>query len=277
MAEKSASRTALGTACMRAAHQLLDAPPLILEDPLAVRLLGPGAEKHIRETAASFREKNRLHLRSHVVLRSRFAEDRLARAVSRGVGQYLVLGAGFDTFALRNPAWAAGLRLWEVDHAGTQARKRELIAAAGLSLPAAATLAAVDFERETLAQSLARHGVSKDTPAFFSWLGVTMYLGQEAIVAVLSAVASFPPGSEIVLTFAPPPGDQPSHYDQRSAGLGEPWISYFTPEEMTDLLRATGFGQVELLTPDQAKERYYASRPDDLPPPFQTNMVAAIL
>jgi len=124
MSDRNASRTALGTAYLRAAHQLLDAPPRILEDPLAVTLLGPAAAQRISDTRGSYQTPERLLLRAHVVLRSRFAEDRLAAAVHRGVTQYILLGAGFDTFALRQPPWARPLRICEVDHAGTQYTKR---------------------------------------------------------------------------------------------------------------------------------------------------------
>jgi methyltransferase (TIGR00027 family) len=124
MSQKTASRTALATAHMRAAHQLLDPPPRILEDPVAVAVLGPGAEQRIRQVAARSQAPEGRALRAHMVLRSRFAEDRLAMAVSRGVTQYVILGAGFDTFAVRQPAWAQQLRILEVDHAGTQELKR---------------------------------------------------------------------------------------------------------------------------------------------------------
>ena len=124
MSQKTASRTALATAYMRAAHQLLDPPPRILEDPAAIAVLGPGAEQVIRESAARSQAPESRALRAHMVLRSRFAEDRLAAAVGRGVTQYVILGAGFDTFAVRQPAWAQQLRILEVDHAGTQELKR---------------------------------------------------------------------------------------------------------------------------------------------------------
>jgi O-methyltransferase involved in polyketide biosynthesis len=116
MNDQKASRTALGTAHLRAAHQLLDAAPRILEDSIAVRLLGEGAGQKICESAEHYRNPAAAGLRSHVVLRSRFAEDRLAAAVPKGVKQYVILGAGFDTFAFRQPDWAKSLKIFEIDH-----------------------------------------------------------------------------------------------------------------------------------------------------------------
>ena len=276
MPDRNASRTALGTAYMRAVHQLFDAPPRILEDPLVVRLLGPAALQRITNMADSYQTPERRALRAHVVLRSRFAEDRLAAAVLRGVTQYVVLGAGFDTFALRQPAWAQALKILEVDHGETQHMKRSRLAAAGLTMPANAGLANIDFEHESLCDGLLRYHVSLDEPTFFSWLGVTMYLKEDAIDAVLRSVVAFPAGSEMVLTFAPP-GDSPSPFDQRAASLGEPWVSYFEPDVLEAKLRGAGFSKVEFLSPAEAEARYFRQRPADLPVPKRTNVLSAML
>jgi methyltransferase (TIGR00027 family) len=260
---------------MRAAHQLLDAPPRILEDPLAVRLLGPTAVQRINATMERYQTPERRALRAHVVLRSRFAEDQLAVAVHRGVTQYILLGAGFETFALRQPVWALPLRILEVDHEGTQTLKRTQLAAAGLTMPENATFATIDFEHETLRDGLLRYQVSLDEPTFFAWLGVTMYLKEDAIDAVLRSVAAFPAGSEITLTYAPPLGDSPSPFDRRAASLGESWVSYFTADALEAKLRGVGFSNVEFLSPAEAEARYFRDRPHDLPVPTRTHIVWA--
>jgi methyltransferase (TIGR00027 family) len=274
MSQKTASRTALATAYMRATHQLLDPPPRVLEDPAAVAVLGPGAEQSIRESAARSQTPENRALRAHMVLRSRFAEDRLAAAVGRGVTQYVILGAGFDTFAVRQPAWARNLHILEVDHAGTQQLKRSHLAAAGLAVPPNAGFATIDFERESLRDGLLRHSISPAQRTFFSWLGVTMYLREDAIDAVLRSVAEFPAGSEIVLTFASA-SNTPQDVAERAAEAGEPWLSFFEPEEMQDKLRGVGFTSVELLTPLVAKSRYFDA-PTSLPTPVRTTIVAAV-
>ena len=276
MSEHHPSRTALSTAYLRAAHQLLDAVPHILEDPVAVSLLGPGAAQRILDAVESYQAPQRRALRAQIVLRSRFAEDRLAASVQRGVGQYVLLGAGFDTFVLRQPPWAQTLQIFEVDQPATQSQKRAMTAAAGLAVPENAYFVPIDFEREPLSAGLARSPLRLDEPAFFSWLGVTMYLREEAIDAVLASVAAFPQGSEIVLTFVSLHGGSRSPFDLSAALAGEPWLSYFTPEEIEHMLRRAGFAQVEFLTPAEAEVRYFRTRPNDLPVPRQTHIVSAV-
>ena len=277
MSDYKASRTAIGTAYLRAAHQLLDAQPRILDDPVALSLLGPGALQLIKNKANDYRTPESLALRTHIVLRSRFAEDRLAAAVLCGVAQYVILGAGFDTFALRQPSWAQALKIYEVDHPKTQAVKRSHLASAGFAMPENAVFADIDFEQQSLYDGLLRHHISMDEPTFFSWLGVTMYLKEDAIDAVLRSVAMFPTGSEIVLTFVPPPGDSPSPLARIVASLGEPWVSYFEPDTLEAKMRVAGFSKVAFLSSAEAEARYFRQRPGDLPVPKQTYILHAVL
>lgn len=281
MAERSSSRTALAVAWLRAAHQVLEAAPRILEDPVAPRLLGPDAESAIRTGMEPFQNRAARGLRSHVVLRSRHAEEQLQVAVQRGARQYAVLGAGYDTFALRQPPWAQALRIFEVDHPGSQADKRRRIAEAGLQAPANLVFAAVDFEHESLLDGLRRHGVDTAQPTFFSWLGVTMYLSKDAVAATLRATAAFAPGSGIVLTYAAPRGHDAgsdaaqAELAQRAARVGEPWQSWYEPQEIESALREAGYREVDFLTLEQARARYYDSRPADLPAPSRVSIVSA--
>jgi len=259
---------------MRAAHQLLDAPPRILDDSVIVTLLGKQVTERIHQTRDAYQAPERLALRAHVVLRSRFAEDRLASAVQRGVTQYIILGAGLDTFALRQPDWAQRMRIVEVDHAATQGTKRDLLKRAGLAIPTNVQLASVDFEHETLREGLMRHKVSFTEPAFFSWLGVTMYLNEAAIDSVLQTIAEFPATSEVVLTFARADGPQ-SPFDSRAAEVGEQWLSYFTPDSIGAKLRGFGFSLVEFLTPSEAEAKYFRDNENSLPVPRRTNILSA--
>lgn len=289
MADRTSSTTAVGVAWLRAAHQLLDARPLLLDDPVALPILGDGAEWRIRLGAARFDAPGARALRSHVVLRSRYAEDRLAAAVARGVRQYLVLGAGLDTFAYRAPAWARDVRVVEVDQPASQADKQARLAAAGITVPDTVAFAAVDFERETLADGLRRCGVRLDVPTVCAWLGVTMYLTEAAVDATFRTVAGLPAGSEVVFTFAQPRSAAPPDDEaadpaargptlaERAAAVGEPWQSYFTPEALAARLPALGYGAVHFLTPDEAVARYYAGRPDALPPPRRTSIAVAVV
>ena len=261
---------------MCAAHQILDAPPRILDDPIIETLLGRKAIDRISNASGEYQTPERLALRAHVVLRSRYCEDRLRAAVERGATQYVILGAGLDTFAYRQPPWAGGLKICEVDHPSTQDVKKGLLKLAGLWLPGNVALVAVDFEGETLREGLMRHGVLFDEPTLFSWLGVTMYLSQAAIDSVLHTIAGFPSGSEVVLTFAR--SDLPrSPFDRRSAELGEHWISYFTPDSIEARIRAHGFSTVELLEPEQAESTYFRGSASHLPVPRHTSIVSARL
>ena len=143
-------------------------------------------------------------------------------------------------------------------------------------MPENAHFATIDFEHESLRDGLQRFPISLDEPTFFSWLGVTMYLNEDAIDGVLRSVAAFPVGSEIVLTFALPPDDARSPFDQRATRLGEPWISYFEPDALEAKLRGAGFSTVEFLSPSEAEARYFRQRPKDLPVPTRTNIVCAV-
>jgi methyltransferase (TIGR00027 family) len=271
-AARDASRTALGVAALRAAHQVLDQQPLILEDPVAIRLLDPGALQHIRGKEAELQGPSARGLRSHVVLRSRFTEDHLRERAEAGVSQYVILGAGLDTFAYRQPSWARGLSVFEVDHPATQEAKRMRLHAGGLECPPNLAFAPVDFESSSLREGLQAAGLDFTRPAFFSWLGVTMYLTEEAIDATLRFAAAFPAGSGMVLTFAQPEG---SGLADLAAAAGEPWITRFTPLGMETKLRETGFSRVAFLEPEEAAARYYQDRSDGLPPPRRISTALA--
>ncbi|MEE3623073.1 SAM-dependent methyltransferase [Nitrospirillum sp. BR 11752] len=262
------SRTALAVAGLRAAHQIMDGP-VVFADPVALPILGPGAEARIRSDEARLNTPTVRFLRASVVARSRFAEDTLAAAVADGVRQYVVLGAGLDTFAYRNPY--PDLRVFEVDHPATQAWKRDTLAVAGILPPSSVNYAGVDFERDTLAEGLARAGFDRSRPAFVAWLGVAIYLTRDAILDTLRAVAALPLGSGIVFDYSLPP-DTLSEKQRaafqamadRAAAEGEPWRSFFTPETLAADLRALGFGTVRDVGPAELNPWYFAGRADGL-------------
>jgi methyltransferase (TIGR00027 family) len=268
MDEGRPSVTAQSTATLRAAHQILD-HPRILDDPLALRIIGTRAESAVR--ANPQRDARLATLRAFVALRSRYAEDELARAVERGVRQYVVLGAGLDTFAYRSPYPGSRLRVFEVDHPATQSWKRTRLHEAGIENPDSLTFAPIDFEKETLADGLRRAGFKADEPAFFSLLGVVVYLTKDAVMQTLKFVASLPAGSEIVFDYALPSSALSESeratrevMARRVAALGEPWITYFDPPVLASELRHMGFTHVEDVGPAEAHERYFKDRQDGL-------------
>ncbi|MGW6117972.1 class I SAM-dependent methyltransferase [Nocardia sp. NPDC055165] len=245
------SRTALITAYARAYHQVVDRP-LIFTDPLAARLLGVTAEElaelgtpttdHLGD-GASDRPR-----RLFFATRARFAEDVVAAAVAAGVRQVVVLGAGLDTFAYRNPF--PDLRVFEVDHPATQAWKRERLTAAGIDRPETLAFVPVDFETQTLAAGLASTGFTRTEPAVFVWLGVVFYLTPNAAHTTLEYIAGQAQPVEVVFDYLQPANtDEDSAHQQaradRLADVGEPVYSYFTPDDIAAQLRALGFTSLE--------------------------------
>jgi methyltransferase (TIGR00027 family) len=217
---------------LRAAHQLIDDSPRILDDPVAVQLLDPETRQRISLPGSRVATAEARTLRAHVVIRSRFAEDCLADAAGRGVQQYLLLGAGYDTFAYRQPAWAHSLRIFEVDHPASQDAKRKRLEQCSIAIPTNLTYAPIDFEVDTLAAGLARAGFDPQLPTFVSCLGVLMYLTQQAAYSVFDFVHTLTPASEIVATFHSVRRDAPttdSPLGQSAGAAGEPWLSHFDP------------------------------------------------
>jgi methyltransferase (TIGR00027 family) len=258
MNERQPSRTALGAAGYRAAHQLLEGGK-VFTDPLARTILGEAADAIIAGLSA---EPAQQPIRIFMAARSRFAEDCLGEAVSRGVRQAVVLGAGLDTFSLRNPYSALGLRVFEVDHPATQAWKLRRLTEVGLAIPTSLRFAAVDFESGGLSRGLIDAGFKPDCPAFFIWLGVVPYLGRSAIAATLRYVASVPE-SEVVFDYSEPLENYPPErraeiiaVGARAAESGEPWLSHFDPGEIAQELNGYGFEDLEDLGMAQIAVRY---------------------
>jgi methyltransferase (TIGR00027 family) len=247
----------------RAAHQLLDSPPMF-HDPLAVAIAGPG---NANEPQSSFSRA----LRAFIAARSRYAEDHLATAVERGVRQYVVLGAGLDTFAYRNPLRSSGLHVFEVDHPATQEWKRARLKEAGIEIPEEMTFAAVNFETHALDARLQDAGFRPTETAFFSWLGVTPYLSRPAFDATIHFIAGMPAGSGIAFDFAVErallsPAQQLAldALAERVARAGEPFQLFFDPAALVSDLVRLGFGDIEDLAADQINARYFSGRSDGL-------------
>lgn len=258
------SRTALAAAGHRAAHQVLE-EGRFFRDPLALRIFGPDAEAMIQAAAE---DPSRRRMRIFIAVRTRFAEDSLARAVARGVSQLVVLGAGLDTFAYRSP-FGDRLRVFEVDHPATQAWKRGRLDAGGIAIPKWLTFAPVDFEMQTLAEGLAATGFDPERAAFFTWLGVVPYLTEQAIFATLGFIGGLRGGSHVVFDYSNPPESLPpearAFHDARAARvaeLGESWISYFVPAMLHARLAELGFAEIDDLNPRHIAARYYPDLPN---------------
>lgn len=273
MKEGQPSRTAQLVAIRRAAHQLLD-KPRVFDDPLALCVIGRESALALHAGQNQYQSEDprvSLHLRAFVAARSRYAEDELALAVERGVRQYVILGAGLDTFAYRNPYPERALRVFEVDHPATQAWKRARLEEAGISLPVDLTFAPVDFEGQKLADGLQDAGYDPRLSAFFSWLGVTPYLTTEAVMTMLRFIASTPIGSGVIFDYtilaSLLPTDQLFIFDalvKRVDWVREPWQTFFDPAELVENLLAMGFGHVEDIGPAEINAKYFKDRTDEL-------------
>lgn len=258
------SRTALKVAIRRAAHQLADDPP-VLVDPIAVRLIGDEYKRDMERA----RHRVARDFRAYLASRSRYAEDRLAEVVARGVRQYVVLGAGLDTFAYRNP-WP-DLRVFEVDYPATQEWKRGLLAEAAIAEPENLTFAPVDFEKKTLLDGLTEAGFDRAQPTYFSWLGVTPYLTMGAFRATLEVLATFSSGSAVTFDYSfPPTSLSPARQAiytrlaRKLAESGESMRLFFAPTEIDAEMGRCGFKIWEQVGAVQLNEMYFRGRADGL-------------
>jgi len=266
MEEAVPSRTALRVALRRAAHQIVDFP-LVFDDPIAVPILGEEFAEELRRTPVRPDRPFSVALRAFMVARSRYAEDNLRRAVAAGVRQYVLLGAGLDTFAYRNP-WPE-LRVFEVDHPATQQWKHQLLATSRIAIPANLAYVAVDFERQSLSQRLAQSGFDPTAAAFFAWLGVVPYLTPQAFRVTVEFIRSQAAGSGVTLDYgqpreALPPQERWAHDSlaSRVQQAGEPFQLFFTPNTIGAEFAA--FRSIEDIGSAEINARYFSGRDDQL-------------
>jgi methyltransferase (TIGR00027 family) len=259
--------TAVRVALWRALHVEVDPPPHVLEDEIGLKLAAPDEGWRRRpdmdpHTTSLFR--------ASIVARARFIEDLVVEQAKHGVSQYVILGAGLDTFAQRRPEIASGLTVFEVDQPSTQAWKRQRLVELGFGIPEWLRLVPVDFEAgQSLWERLAASGFDAGRPAIIATTGVSMYLTKGAIAAMLRPIAALAPGSTLALTFLLPleladpavrPGFQMSEKGARASGT--PFISFFAPAEMLALAREAGFRDVQHVPATTLAQRYFAGRTD---------------
>lgn len=278
------SQTSLATAAARAAHLIVDEPPWLFRDPMAGVLLGKQADRLLSQHRTAPARPALAALRALVTCRARYTEDALAAAVERGIDQYVVLGAGLDTFAYRSPL-ARRVRVFEVDHPATQGWKRHLLSASEVPLPDELAFVPVDLRlREPLVDRLAAGGFDPCRPAFVSWLGVVPYLEWSAVAGTLAAVAALAAGTELVVEYVVPRG-RLDRTDQRvfdacmlaATVAGEPWLSLTEPQRMATALRSRGFGPVLHVPQDQMVDADLWQRGDVLRPTGLTAIAYATL
>jgi methyltransferase (TIGR00027 family) len=274
--------TAVRVALWRAMHVQVDPPPHVLDDETGLRLAAPDDDWRLRPDMDSLGTSR---IRASVVARARFIEDLVAEQAGRGVGQYLILGAGLDTFAQRRPEIASGLRVFEVDQPGPQAWKRQRLIELGFGIPDWLRLVPADFEAGwSWWERLTGAGFDPGQPAVVVSAGVTMYLTREAITETLRRLASLAPGSTLAMTFMLPlelvePAERRGReMTERSArASGTPFLSFFAPAEMLALAREAGFMQVRHVAATSLTERYFAGRADGLRPSSAEELLVATI
>ena len=264
--------TAVRVALWRALHVQVDPPPHLLEDEIGLALAAPDEGWRQRPDMDPHFTRS---FRAAIVARARFIEDLVAEQAGRGIGQYVILGAGLDSFAQRRPAIASRLTVFEVDRPGPQAWKRQRLIQLGFGVPDRLRLVPVDFEAgDGWRQRLAAAGFDAAAPAVLASSGVSMYLTKEATLAMLRQVAALAPNSTLAMTFLMPleladpavrPGLELAAKGARTSGT--PFISFFTPDELLALARDAGFREARHVSAAMLAERYFAGRADGLRPP----------
>ena len=263
--DRLASKTALGVAQLQAAHQFLDGEPKIVADTVILRLLGTEAVEQLKSFFATSDGPLRRGLRGDVVWRTRQTEERLAQAVRHGIRQFVILGAGLETFAYRQPDWAASLNIYEVDHPASQDDKRRMLQAASIAVPENLQFVAADFEEASLNEALRASTLDFAAPTLFSCLGVLVYLTPPAVDAIFDFVADFPTGSTMIFTYSKPE-NAASGLAARLSTLGEPLLTHLDPSAFPAELQAKGFSSVTLLSLEEGDEAYFRARSDGLHP-----------
>ena len=277
---RAPDNTAVRVALWRALHVQFDPPPHVLEDEIGLRLAGP-EEGWRRRPDMDPQLTSRA--RASIVARARFIEDLVVERSGRGVDQYVILGAGLDTFAQRRPEIASGLTIFEVDQPGAQAWKAERLIELGFGIPEWLRLVPVDFEAGgSWWERLAAAGFDADRPAVVAAAGVAMYLSRDTVTATLRQIASLAPGSTLAMTFMLPLDlVEPEEHALREAtekgarAAGTPIISFFSPAEMLTLAREAGFREARHVSAAALTELYFAGRTDGLRPSSSEELLVA--
>lgn len=268
---KIPDHTAVRVALWRALHVQLDAKPHILEDEVGLQLAAP--DSHWKERPDMHPEGTKGY-RAGIVARARLIEDLVAEQSSRGVHQYVILGAGLDTFAQRRPELASRLQVFEIDMPETQAWKRQRLMELDFGVPKHLHLVPVDFEAgDSWLEKLKMHGFKADQPTVVASTGVSMYLTKEATLASLREIATLARGSILAMTFILTldlidPAERAQHemVYERARAAGTPFISFFRPEEILSLAREAGFREAKHISRSDMIQRYFSGRTDGLQP-----------
>jgi methyltransferase (TIGR00027 family) len=263
--------TAVRVALWRAMHVQNDAAPHVLKDEIGLKLVAPDESWRTRP---DMHPQGTAPFRASIVARARFIEDFVLEQMQKGISQYVILGAGLDTFAQRHPEVASRLRVFEIDKPDTMAWKKERLAAIGFPNPEWLKFVPVDFESgDSWLHKLTAAGFDLKKPAVITSIGVTMYLTRDAIDDMLAQMTQLAPGSKVIMTFMLPlelvAAEDKAGYEMSLKGAqrsGTPFISFFSPQEALTLAREAGFNKVEHTSTADLTSKYFANRADGLKP-----------
>ncbi|MDP9078257.1 MAG: SAM-dependent methyltransferase [Bacteroidota bacterium] len=276
--KETGSATAVGAATLKAAHQLIDGDEKLLNDPVILKLLGPETEEYLNDYNYHFFTGASMALRTHVLLRSRYTEDCSAEAYQKGLRQFLFLGAGLETFAYRQPEWARGINIVEADHPTSQADKIQRLNNAGIIPPQNLSFIAVDFESDDLSEVFRKSKLNLKEPVFTACLGVLIYLTRDTADKIFHFLGGLPKGSEFIFSASQNKDNAwATRAAERSAAAGEPWITYFEPDELIKLLKGCGFTKVSFLTTEETEKLYFEGTRIRLPLPARASIVRAVI
>jgi methyltransferase (TIGR00027 family) len=268
--EDEMNSNSLWMATLRAVHQMLDGEPKIIDDNVALSLLPADVRERIEKRGDEFRDARTNALRVQVVVRGRFAEERVEAAAGRGVTQLVILGSGYDTFPYRQPKYAEKMRIFEINRPLIQKLKAKALAAAGIEPPANLTYVSLDFASQSLADVLAKAGFDPTLPAIVSWRGIIHMRTRDSIEEILRFAGGLPRESELIFSFAEPGA-------VLSGPSEEPFLSRYSPDDLAGLLRASGFSLVSFLTAEYANLRYIGERDDGLLPMRHVSVGSAVV
>lgn len=280
--ERAASWSACFTSLLRAVHQVLDEEPKLLVDPIVVGLVDGSSANEIQQLTDTYNLPIMQLTRFSFILRNRIVEDMLKAKFNDTLNQFVILGAGLDTFAYRQPDWAKHFQIIEIDHPNSQKFKKNHLQKANIAVPKNVTFYPIDFELTSLNDGLKDVHFNTNTRSFFSWIGVTQYLTMPAFLNTLRAILSLPEGSGIIFSFILPEHllediDKwaSEYFSKILASQGEPWLTRFDPVELQELLYDLGFKKVMYFKPEMVQKQYLHQRADQTTAPIYEQLMYA--
>ena len=274
MKANNGSATAIAAAKLRAVHQLIDGDEKLLDDQVILKLVPEDVKTWILNNRYHYYEPAAMAFRTHILLRSRYAEDRLKIAVEQGVSQFLILGAGLDTFAYRQPDWGRNIKILEIDHPASQREKLAALQHHQIDIPSNVSFLSLDLEKDDLAAALKFTAIDLSNPIFMACLGVLIYLQKNTVEKIFKFASTFAPGSEFVFTISQKKDeDLLKQSAAKVADVGEPWLTHFNHNALNRFLGELGFSNVVFFTAAEAIKMYFENTKLQLMPPKGSSLV----